>query len=124
MRNTQTLFNFLQAEKEHEAMFSRATPRSQLIKLNEEWSEYQNSKSIEEAYQEYGDFLLVCISLRRFQETQLIADALLEKYYFSYPVAEQKIFMKYLKKSVEKSKMRVAKKEYYFKNGLYDRIRK
>ena len=105
-------------------MFPRATPRSQLIKLNEEWREHQNSKSIEESYQEYGDFLLVCISLRRFPETQLIADALIDKYYFSYPIDEQKILMKYLKKSVEKSKMRVAKKEYYFKNGLYDRIRK
>lgn len=123
MRNTQTLFNFLQAEKEHEAMFPRATPRSQLIKLNEEWREYQNSKSIEEAYQEYGDFLLVCISLRRFQETQLIADALLEKYYFSYPVEEQKILMKYLQKAVFKIKMRVENKEYYFKYGLYDRER-
>lgn len=124
MRNQGLLFNFIQAEEEHKLMFPKATPRSQLIKLNEEWNEYQKATSIEEAYQEYGDFILVCISLRRFPETQLVADALLEKYYFSYPIGEQKIFMKYLQKSIIKAKMRVENNEYYFKNGLYDRERK
>ena len=124
MRNQGLLFNFIQAEEEHKLMFPKATPRSQLIKLNEEWNEYQKSTSIEEAYQEYADFLFVCISLRRFPETQIIADALLDKYYFSYPIEEQKILMKYLQNVVDKCRIRMARKQYYFKNGLYDRERK
>lgn len=124
MKTSKTMFNFLQIEKEHEKMFPMATPRSQILKLNEEFHEYQKATSIDEAYQEYGDFLIVCISLRRFPETQLIAESLLEKYYFSYPIEEQKILMKYLQIAVFKIKMRVENKEYYFKDGLYDRVRK
>lgn len=124
MKTAKTMFNFLQIEKEHEKMFPMATPRSQILKLNEEFHEYQQATSIDEAYQEYGDFLIVCISLRRFPETQLIAESLLEKYYFSYPIEEQKILMKYLQIAVFKIKMRVENKEYYFKDGLYDRVRK
>lgn len=124
MKNAKTMFNFLQIEKEHEKMFPMATTRSQILKLNEEFHEYQQATSIDEAYQEYGDFLIVCISLRRFPETQLIAESLLEKYYFSYPIEEQKILMKYLQIAVFKIKMGVENKEYYFKDGLYGRVRK
>ena len=123
MKTAKTMFNFLQAEKEHERLFRRATPRSQILKLNEEYNEYLKAGSIEEAYQEYADFLFVCISLLRFENTRIIADALLDKYYFSYSVEEQKILMKYLQKIVDKCRIRKAKKQYYFKNGIYDRER-
>lgn len=123
MKRGQILFDFIQAEKEHRLIFRRATPQSQILKLNEKWEEYQNAKSTEEGCCKYGDFLFIIISLRRFRETQIIADALLDKYYFSYPVEEQKIFMKYLQNAIDNARIRMAKKQYYYKNGLYDQER-
>lgn len=123
MKKEQIIFNFKEAEKEHKRMFPLATPETQLRKLNEEFDEYVTATSIEEAYEEYGDLLFVCISFRRFAETHIIADALLERYFFSKPVEEQKIFMKYLQESVNKVKIRIAKKEYKYKDGSYDRER-
>ena len=104
-------------------MFPLATPETQLMKLNEEFDEYITATSVEEAYEEYGDFLFVCISFRRFVKTHIIADALLEKYYFSKPVEEQKLLMKYLQRAVTKVKIRIEKKEYNYKDGYYDRER-
>lgn len=123
MKRGQILFDFKEAEKEHKRMFPLATPKTQLKKLNEEFDEYVTATSVEEAYKEYGDFLFVCISFRRFAETHIIADALLEKYYFSKPIEEQKIFMKYLQRAVTKVRIRIAKKEYKYKDGSYDRER-
>lgn len=123
MKKEQIIFDFKEAEKEHKRMFPLATPETQLRKLNEEWSEHATAASIEEAYEEYGDFLFVCISLRRFVETLIVAEALLDKYYFSYPVEEQKIFMKYLQEAVNKVRIRIEKKEYNYKDGSYDRER-
>lgn len=113
------MYNFIQAEQDHAVIFPRANVKSQILKLNEEWKEYNNATSIEDALSEYGDFLLVCISLRRFSDTRLMADALLDKYYFSYPADEQKTFMKYIEKAVNKCRAR----PYYFKDGIYDRDR-
>ena len=123
MKRGQILFNFKEAEKEHKRMFPLATPETQLKKLNEEFDEYVTATSAEESYQEYGDFLFVCISFRRFAETHIIADALLEKYYFSKPIEEQKLLMKYLQRAVTKVRIRMAKKEYKYKDGSYDRER-
>ena len=123
MRKEQIIFNFKEAEKEHERMFPLATPETQLRKLNEEFDEYVTATSVEEAYQEYGDLLFVCISFRRFAETHIIADALLERYYFSKPVEEQKLLMKYLQRAVNKVRIRIEKKEYNYKDGYYDRER-
>ena len=123
MRKEQIIFNFKEAEKEHKRMFPLATPETQLRKLNEEFNEYVTATSVEEAYQEYGDFLFVCISFRRFVKTHIIADALLERYYFSKAVEEQKLLMKYLQRDVTKVRIRMAKKEYKYKDGSYDRER-
>ena len=123
MRKEQIIFDFKEAEKEHKRMFPLATPETQLKKLNEEFDEYVTARSAEESYQEYGDFLFVCISFRRFAETHIIADALLEKYYFSKPIEEQKLLMKYLQRAVTKVRIRTAKKEYKYKDGSYDRER-
>lgn len=123
MKRGQILFDFKEAEKEHKRMFPLATPETQLKKLNEEFDEYVTARSAEESYQEYGDFLFVCISFRRFADTHIIADALLEKYYFSKPIEEQKLLMKYLQRAVTKVRIRMAKKEYKYKDGSYDRER-
>ena len=123
MKKEQIIFDFKEAEKEHKRMFPLATPETQLRKLNEEWSEHATAASIEEAYEEYGDFLFVCMSFRRFVQTHIIADALLEKYYFSKPVEEQKTLMQYLQRAVNKVRIRVEKKEYNYKDGSYDRER-
>ena len=123
MKKEQIIFDFKEAEKEHKRMFPLATPKTQLKKLNEEFDEYVTATSVEEAYKEYGDFLFVCISFRRFAETHIIADALLEKYYFSKPIEEQKLLMKYLQRAVTKVRIRIAKKEYKYKDGSYDRER-
>ena len=117
MKTAKSLFDFIQAEKEHRLIFRRATPRSQILKLNEKWEEYQNAKSTEEGCCKYGDFLFIIISLRRFKETQIIADALLDKYYFSRPLDEKRLCMKYLQKAVEKSKIKMVKREYFYKKG-------
>lgn len=123
MKKEQIIFNFKEAEKEHKRMFPLATPETQLKKLNEEFDEYVTATSVEEAYQEYGDFLFVCISFRRFVKTHIIADALLERYFFSKPVEEQKTLMQYLQRAVNKVRIRIEKKEYQYKDGSYDRER-
>lgn len=111
--------NFQIALEFHKNIFPKATVISQLLHLNEEIEEMETASSLEKALDELGDILFVAISLLRFEETKIIAELVLDKYYFSYPVEEQKEFMKRLDKAVKKVESRKA--TYIFDGKRYTR---
>ena len=113
--------DFQKALSIHKELFPMASVHSQLLQFNEEKTEYETAESIEEAYCEYGDLLFVIISLMRFEETREVAGLLLDMYYFSYPIEEQKTFMSYLAKAIMKVKVRCADKKYKLIDGVYKR---
>lgn len=113
--------NFEQALIIHKKLFPKATYRSQILKFNEEFDEYNTAEALEDVKNEYGDLLFVIISMRRFPETSKIAEILLDKYYFNYSIDQRKRFMKYLERAVEKVKQRCSENRYQFVNGIYTR---
>lgn len=113
--------DFQKALSIHKELFPMASVHSQLLQFNEEKEEYETAETVEEAYCEYGDLLFVIISLLRFEETREVASVLLDVYYFSYPVDEQKTLMKYLCQAIMKVKARCDDKKYKLVDGVYKR---
>lgn len=115
------MIDFLQGVEVHKKLFPLATKSSQIIQLNEELEELDNAETTEEVQEETGDVLVVGVSLLRFEETKNIGAFILQKFYFDYPVKEQKERLKWFNKSIEKCKKRISDERYYYVNGLYKR---
>ena len=115
------MIDFLQGVEVHKKLFPLATKSSQIIQLNEELEELDGAESFEEIEEETGDVLVVAVSLLRFEETKHIGAFILQKFYFDYPINEQKKRMKWFNSSIEKCKKRISDERYYYVNGLYKR---
>lgn len=105
----------------HEKLFPKATPYSQLTQLNEELGEYDKAESFAQIKEETGDVVFVAVSLLRFEETKHIGKAILNLFYYSLTDVNRFNVMKYLEKSIDKTKKRVSEERYKFVEGLYKR---
>lgn len=113
--------DFQQGLEIHKKLFPRATVHSQITQLNEELKELSEAYSTENRNEELGDVINVAVSLMRFEETKNIACYILDKFYFSQNIEEQKRRIKYYERALEKCKKRISDERYYFVNGLYKR---
>lgn len=105
----------------HRKLFPEASPRSQLIQLNEELEELKEARTIGDKHEKIGDIINIAVSLLRFKQTKNIGLFILDNIYFNCPVEEQKRRMKYYAGSIEKCKKRISDARYSFVNGLYKR---
>lgn len=105
----------------HEKLFPKAIPYSQLTQLNEELGEYDKAESFAQIKEETGDVVFVAVSLLRFEETKHIGKAVLNLFYYSLTDVNRFNVMKYLEKSIDKTKKRVSEERYKFVEGLYKR---
>ena len=103
----------------YKKLFPKASPRSQLIQLNEELEELREARTIGNLHEKIGDVITVAVSLLRFEETKNIGQFILDKMYFNQELDERKKIMKYYANSLEKCKKRVSDARYCFANGLY-----
>lgn len=101
----------------HKEKFPLATPKIQLAKFEEEYNEMCQEKDPVRYMEEWGDCMLVAISLLRWQDMDSEAFALLHSLYFKHDKVTQKKVIKYLNKACKKVKQR----EYYFEDGEYRR---
>lgn len=105
----------------YKKLFPKASPRSQLIQLNEELEELREARTIGNLHEKIGDVITVAVSLLKFEETKNIGQFILDKIYFNQELDERKKIMKYYANSLEKCKQRISDARYSFANGLYKR---
>ena len=113
------MMDFKQGLEVHKKLFPKATAYSQLVKLDEELQELKSAGSTANLHEEIGDVINVAVSLKRFKETQNIAEFILDNVYFNHNIEEQKQRMKYYEKALNKCMKRISEERYYYLNGLY-----
>lgn len=117
------MISFQKIEFWHARKFPLATPQSQILHLGEEVEEYKKAKTETERYFELADIVIVCISFRRFTTTRLLADDLLNFYYFSKDNGEKTIIERYIKEKINIINHRINMNLYCWNGVDYDRNR-